>query len=112
MAQESDWHKVTLEIPFVSHRHALFAKQTIEVDAELQPQAVRRTLEVKDNVLIATFTTLTVRLARLTTNAFLENVDLVVRTLAEFGEEAERGRISRHTKEAVLRTFGSYDENI
>jgi len=47
-------------------------------------------LEVKDNVLIATFSTLTIRLARLTTNAFLENVDLVVRTLEAFGEEAER----------------------
>jgi len=28
-------------------------------------------------------------LARLTVNAFLENVDLVVRTLGEFGEQAE-----------------------
>ncbi|KAG6856885.1 hypothetical protein H0H87_012465 [Tephrocybe sp. NHM501043] len=92
MAAQSDWHNITLEIPFASHKHALFAKQTIEVDAELQPQAVRRTLGVKDNVLVATFSTLTVRLARLTTNAFLENVDLVVRTLAEFGEEAEKGR--------------------
>ncbi|KAG6910863.1 hypothetical protein DXG01_007180 [Tephrocybe rancida] len=91
MAVQTDWHNITLEIPFASRKHALFAKQTIEVDAELQPQAVRRTLDVKDNVLIATFSTLTVRLARLTTNAFLENVDLVVRTLAEFGEEAEKG---------------------
>ena len=38
-----------------------------------------------------TFTTLTVRLARLTLNAYLENVDLVARTILEFGEEAERG---------------------
>jgi len=51
---------------------------------------VKRTIEVEDNVLIATFETLTVRLARLTVNAFLENVDLVVRTLEEFGEDAER----------------------
>lgn len=36
------------------------------------------------------FDTLTVRLARLTVNAFLENVDLVVRTLENFGEDAER----------------------
>jgi EKC/KEOPS complex subunit PCC1/LAGE3 len=39
----------------------------------------------------STFNTLTVRLARLTVNAFLENVDLVIRTLGEFGEEAARG---------------------
>ncbi|RDB26272.1 EKC/KEOPS complex subunit SPAC4H3.13 [Hypsizygus marmoreus] len=88
----SEWHTVTLEIPFASHKHALYAKQTIEVDAELQPQAVKRTLDVKDNILIGTFNTLTVRLARLTVNAFLENVDLVVRTLEAFSEEADKGR--------------------
>ena len=37
-----------------------------------------------------TFKTLTVRLARLVVNAYLENVDLVVRTIGEFGEDAER----------------------
>jgi hypothetical protein len=35
-----------------------------------------------------TFKTLTIRLARLTVNGFLENADLVIRTLGEFGEEA------------------------
>lgn len=39
-----------------------------------------------------TFSTLTVRLARLTLNAFLESVDLIIRTIGEFGEEAERRR--------------------
>jgi len=43
----------TLEIPFASHKHATYAKQAIEVDAELQPQAVKRMLDVKDNLLIA-----------------------------------------------------------
>jgi EKC/KEOPS complex subunit PCC1/LAGE3 len=43
----------TLEIPFASHKHAQIAKQSIEVDAELQPQAVKRTLEVRENMLIA-----------------------------------------------------------
>lgn len=84
----------------------------IEVDEELQPHAVKRTLLVQDNFLIAyasafgcfhlridingargdrvcsTFDTLTIRLSRLTVNAFLENVDLVVRTLGEYGDEA------------------------
>jgi len=100
-------HTSDLRIPFASHEHATIAKQVIEVDAELQPQAVKRALKVEDSVLIAyvcdgyrrdgnlivsvrTFTTLTIRLARLTVNGFLENVDLVLRTLAEFGEEAEQ----------------------
>ncbi|KAH8092638.1 transcription factor Pcc1-domain-containing protein [Cristinia sonorae] len=87
----SSWHKVTVRIPFASEKHAVIAKQVIEVDKELQPQAVVRTIDVEGDELVATFTTLTVRLARLTLNAFLENVDLVIRTIHEFGEEAERG---------------------
>lgn len=43
----------TVEIPFASHKHAVIAQQTIGVDAELQPQAVKRTLTVKDDVLVA-----------------------------------------------------------
>ena len=43
------------------------------------------------NVRCRTFSTLTVRLARLVVNAYLENVDLVVRTIGEYGEEAEQG---------------------
>jgi EKC/KEOPS complex subunit PCC1/LAGE3 len=40
----------------------------------------------------STFETMTIRLARLTINGFLENVDLVVKTLAEFGEQAAAAR--------------------
>jgi len=83
-----------VRIPFASAKHALIAKQAIEVDAELQPHAVERLLAVEGDILIATFKTLTIRLARLTINGFLENVDLVVRTLAEFGEDAERPNTS------------------
>lgn len=88
------WHTVTIRIPFASERHAAIAKQVIEVDKELQPQDVKRDLSVDGGTLIATFSTLTVRLSRLTVNAFLENVDLVVRTIGEFGENAENGAAS------------------
>ncbi|CCM00102.1 uncharacterized protein FIBRA_02129 [Fibroporia radiculosa] len=81
----------TIRIPFGSEKHASIAKQVIEVDRELQPQAVKRTLSVEDRTLVANFETLTIRLSRLTVNAFLENVDLVVRTIGEFGENAECG---------------------
>ncbi|KAL4072679.1 transcription factor Pcc1-domain-containing protein [Scleroderma yunnanense] len=77
-----------VRIPFVNNQHAAIAKQVIEVDAELQKDAVKRTLTVEDNQLVAKFDTLTVRLARLTVNSFLENVDLVVRTIGEFADEA------------------------
>jgi len=79
---------VTVRIPFASAKHASIAKQVIEVDAELQLHAVQRILMVEDDTLIATFKTLTIRLARLTVNGFLENVDLVIRTLGAFGEDA------------------------
>jgi len=82
--------------------------QVIDVDPELQPESVKRTLTADGNDLVAyvfttgrspscihlttyrTFSTSTVRLARLTTNGFLENVDLVARTIGEFGEDSER----------------------
>ncbi|KXN88502.1 L antigen family member 3, partial [Leucoagaricus sp. SymC.cos] len=79
----------TVEVPFISSKHASIAKQVIDVDKELQPQAVKRDLSIDGNKLVARFDTLTVRLARLTVNAFLENVDLVVRTIENFGEDAE-----------------------
>ncbi|KAI6042610.1 hypothetical protein EDC04DRAFT_2891974 [Pisolithus marmoratus] len=68
---ENLWHSVTVRIPFANNEHATIAKQVIEVDAELQRNAVKRTLAVEDNQLVATFDTLT-----------------VVRTIGEFAEEA------------------------
>ena len=43
----------TVRVPFASPKHASIAKQVIEVDRELQPQVVKRTIEVEDDVLIA-----------------------------------------------------------
>ncbi|KAF9048536.1 CTAG/Pcc1 family [Panaeolus papilionaceus] len=80
----SSWHSITIDVPFACHEHAVITKRVIEVDAELQPHAVKRELSVQGDVLTATFQTLTARLARLTVNAFLENVELVVRTIEHF----------------------------
>ncbi|CCA68886.1 hypothetical protein PIIN_02746 [Serendipita indica DSM 11827] len=60
----------------------------ISVDKELQAHAVKRDLSLDGDELVATFKTLTVRLARLTLNAYLENVELIIRTLDEFGPDA------------------------
>jgi len=79
----------TVSIPCLSEEHAKIVKQVIEVDRELQPHAVKRVLQVQDNTVVATISTLTIRLARLSLNAFLENVDLVVRTLQEFEPDKE-----------------------
>ncbi|OJA13613.1 hypothetical protein AZE42_03964 [Rhizopogon vesiculosus] len=89
---ESSWHTVTIRVPFANPKHANIAMQVIDVDPELQREAVKRNLTVDGNDLVAyvTFATSTVRLARLTTNGFLENVDLIARTIGEFGEDSER----------------------
>lgn len=42
----------TVRIPFASPKHALIAKQAIEVDAELQPNSVERILTVEDDTVI------------------------------------------------------------
>ncbi|KAF9647194.1 transcription factor Pcc1 [Thelephora ganbajun] len=84
---EPTWHTVTVTIPLLSEEHARIAKQVLDVDRELQPHAVKRVLEVQGNNLIAKLSTLTIRLARLSTNAFLENIDLIVHTLDEFGTQ-------------------------
>ncbi|KLO12746.1 transcription factor Pcc1, partial [Schizopora paradoxa] len=81
-------HSLTVNVPFASPYHASIALQVLEVDPELQPHSVKRILEVDDNVLIANFNCSTVRLTRLTVNAYLENVDLVLKTLSAFGEDA------------------------
>jgi EKC/KEOPS complex subunit PCC1/LAGE3 len=96
---DTAWHTVTVRIPFVSNKHATIAKQVINVDAELQKEVVKRTLTVEGDELIATFQTLTIRLARLSLNGFLENVDLIVRTIAEFGEEADMAGTGTGTSE-------------
>ncbi|KAG1750851.1 CTAG/Pcc1 family, partial [Suillus lakei] len=82
-----------IRVPFANSKHATIAMQVIDVDAELQRAAVKRTLTVDGNDLVASFATSTVRLARLTTNGFLENVDLVARTISEFGEDSERKQV-------------------
>lgn len=43
----------TVRVPFASPNHASIAKQVIEVDKELQPHAVKRVLQVEDDVLVA-----------------------------------------------------------
>jgi len=79
-------------VPFLNEEHALIALKAIEVDKERQPDVVKRSLTVEGADLVATYETLTVRLARLVVNAYLENVDLVVRTLEAFGDDAAEPR--------------------
>ncbi|KAI5450288.1 hypothetical protein NCC49_003199 [Naganishia albida] len=82
--ETKDWHETTLKIPFKSAQHADIARRVILVDRELNGHLVERTLVVQDNILIATYRTATVRLLRLATNGFIENLQLVIRTIHQF----------------------------
>jgi len=88
MADASEWHRTTIRVSFLSEAHALIALNVIEADKERQPDSVKRSLTVEGTELVAIFDTLTVRLARIIVNAYLENVHLVARTLGAFGDDA------------------------
>lgn len=45
--------KSTVRVPFLSPEHASIAQQSIQVDRELQPHSVKRTLTVEGDVLVA-----------------------------------------------------------
>ncbi|KAJ9100371.1 hypothetical protein QFC20_005437 [Naganishia adeliensis] len=92
----------TLKIPFKSAQHADIARRVILVDRELSAHLVERSLVVEDNVLIATYRTATVRLLRLATNGFIENLQLVIRTIQQFAPPAELEQSSENvTQDAV-----------
>ncbi|KAJ9093772.1 hypothetical protein QFC19_008211 [Naganishia cerealis] len=96
----SNWHQTTLRIPFRTAEQANIARRVILVDRELNAHLVERTLDVEANVLVATYRTATVRLLRLATNGFIENLQLVIRTIHEFAPPADR-ETDRVVEEAV-----------
>ncbi|GHJ87054.1 hypothetical protein NliqN6_3456 [Naganishia liquefaciens] len=85
---QQDWHQTTLRIPFKSAAHADIARRVILVDRELNAHLVERSIVVEGSNLVATYRTATVRLLRLATNGFIENLQLVIRTIHEFAPTA------------------------
>ncbi|KAJ7085643.1 hypothetical protein B0H15DRAFT_362418 [Mycena belliarum] len=93
MSSNPDWHTITIRVPFAPAKHALtghpggqraagpgrealtFGRGHVLIACDPGPTASRGVLPLR-----RTFDTLTVRLARLTVNTYLENVDLVVRS--------------------------------
>lgn len=91
-------HDLTIQIPFLSEDHAQLARQVLQVDQELSAGAVKRTIDVQGNILTVSFSILTVRLTRLTLNSFLENLDLITRTLDTFADNpAQQSHITNTT---------------
>ncbi|WVW78411.1 hypothetical protein I302_100365 [Kwoniella bestiolae CBS 10118] len=95
------WHTTTLRIPFHTPQHAQIAKQALEVDKEQNAVFVHRELEVQGDVLIATYSTTTIRLLRLSTNSFLSSLDLVVRSMTSFAPDPSDRVISDEELEKI-----------
>src|SRR5205814_5887725 len=76
----------SLSIPFPTPLLASQALQILSPDKELKEHLVKRTLFTEGKTLVAEFECVSARMARISVNAFLESVDLVLTSMGEFGE--------------------------
>ena len=76
----------SLRIPFPTPLLASQALQILSPDKELKEELVTRRLSVEGKELCAQFDCVSARMARVAVNSFLENVDLVISSMAELGE--------------------------
>ncbi|GAA6040351.1 hypothetical protein JCM8097_007570 [Rhodosporidiobolus ruineniae] len=81
----SDWHTLSLTIPFPSSDSATLVKRVIDVDRVLKPSELDRTLTVTGTDLVADFRARTITQARVALDHFLSDVQLVVQTMHTFG---------------------------
>ncbi|GAA6057919.1 hypothetical protein JCM3770_002207 [Rhodotorula araucariae] len=81
----SQWHSLTLKIPFPSTNNATLVKRVVEVDKPLRPNELTRELAVDGSVLLCEFRAATVAQARVALDHFLSDVELVVQTMHSFG---------------------------
>src|SRR5947207_193691 len=76
----------SLSIPFPTPLLASQALQILSPDKELKEHLVKRTLFTEGKTLVAEFECVSARMARISVNAFLESVDLVLTSMGELGE--------------------------
>ena len=62
--------------------------RALDVDKELRPSTVRRTLSTRDRTLIADISTTELRLIRIVTKSFMDMAVLGARALNEFQDDA------------------------
>lgn len=82
-------HKFNIDIPFARSEWADIVRTTLEVDKELKPTIVRRTLEAKDGVLHVTYEALEVRMLRTVVSSFFDMLLLTIDTIKAFGEQEQ-----------------------
>lgn len=74
---------VAVVLPFPSAELADIAKQSLEPDSEVKPLEVQRTFRTDGKDLHVVFTCVSARMARVSLQAFLDNVEVIVRTMQE-----------------------------
>mmetsp|Transcript_31223 Transcript_31223/g.38570 ORF Transcript_31223/g.38570 Transcript_31223/m.38570 type:complete len:135 (-) Transcript_31223:749-1153(-) len=75
-----------LVLPFSSEKHAKIAMNSLEVDKELRPDAVKKTFRIKGDCLLVTIHARDAKTLRTSISSFSDYASVVVRTLREFGE--------------------------
>ncbi|GAA6002805.1 hypothetical protein JCM10207_007691 [Rhodosporidiobolus poonsookiae] len=81
----SDWHTVSLSIPFPSADAATLVKRVVEVDQPLRPSELSRSLVVEGSNLVVELRANTVSQARVALDHCLSDLQLVVQTMHTFG---------------------------
>lgn len=74
---------VALSIPFPSEELADIAKQALEPDSEVKPLEVQRKFIVEGQILKVEFTCVSARMARVSLQAFFDNIEVIIRTMLE-----------------------------
>lgn len=75
--------RISAALPFPSATLADYAKRVLEPDSEVKPLEVQRTFTVEGASLIVDFTCDSARMARVSLQAMLDNLELIVRTMHE-----------------------------
>ncbi|CAD6574769.1 MAG: hypothetical protein CYPHOPRED_005503, partial [Cyphobasidiales sp. Tagirdzhanova-0007] len=88
----SDRHNVSLSIPFGSPHLAHLALSVLSVDPILRREAVTRVLSTSGCLLLASFTAVSVRQARVAVDHFLGDVQLVASTVEAFDPNGTQGK--------------------
>lgn len=79
-------HTIVLEIPFPSARLADIARQALSPDSEIKPGQVEKTLVVTGPALKVTINADSARMARVSLQAFIDNIEVIVRAMDELAE--------------------------
>lgn len=74
---------MVVSVPFPTSELAEIARQSLEPDSEVKPAEVQKAFEVVHDELHVTFNCASTRMARVSLQAFFDNLEVVVRTMHE-----------------------------